>query len=207
MRDRILETLGYLDLPPGRLATLVVYLEMREPPAERMPLSRDDLRLRRWERPEPEAYRRLFRRVGEPWLWFSRLLLADEALCAVLHDPAVEVFVPERAREPIGLLELDFRREGECELAFFGLVPEAIGKGAGRWLMDRALALAWRPGVRRFWVHTCHFDHPAALGFYLRTGFRPYKLAVEVFEDPRLKGVLPRSVAPHVPLLEPEIPR
>jgi GNAT superfamily N-acetyltransferase len=201
--SRLLDATGYLDLPPGRLATLVTYLEMREPPPARPVPERPDLALRRWERPEPEAYRALYRRVGEPWLWFSRLLLTDAALRAILHDPGLEVYLPLRDGEPIGLLELDFRTAGVCELAFFGLVPEAVGTGAGRWLMARALERAWRAGIARVWVHTCHLDHPHALEFYIRSGFRPYKLAIEIFDDPRLSGVLPRTAAPRVPLVEP----
>jgi GNAT superfamily N-acetyltransferase len=100
------------------------------------------------------------------------------------------------------LLELDFRAENECELVFFGLVREAIGRGVGRFMMDRAIALAWRRPIRRFWVHTCHFDHPAALAFYQRSGFQPYAFMVEIMDDPRLTGVLPRSAAPHVPSIE-----
>ena len=203
MSAPLLETSGYLDLPPGRLATLVTYLEMTAPPPPRDVPYRADLALRRWERPEPEAYRALYRRIGEPWLWFSRLLLDDAALVAILHDPGLEVWLPERSGEPIGLLELDFRSAGECELAFFGLVPEAVGTGAGRWLMARALERAWRPGIGRVWVHTCHLDHPHALDFYIRSGFRPYKRAIEVFDDPRLSGVLPRTAAPRVALIEP----
>jgi hypothetical protein len=68
--------------------------------------------------------------------------------------------------------------------------------------MDRAQALAWRNGVRRFWVHTCSLDHPAALAFYLRSGFAAYKYAVEVDDDPRVLGILPRTAAPHVPIVE-----
>lgn len=203
MSAPLLDTLGYLDLPPGRLATLVTYLEMTAPPPPRDVPHRADLVLRRWERPEPEAYRALYRRIGEPWLWFSRLLLDDSALVAILHDPGLEVYLPLRDGAPIGILELDFRRAGECELAFFGLVPEAVGTGAGRWLMTRALERAWRPGIGRVWVHTCHLDHPQALDFYIRSGFRPYKRAIEVFEDPRLSGVLPREAAPRVPFVEP----
>lgn len=198
--SRILADLGYFDLPPGRLATLVTYLEMSAPPPRPAP-ERADLTLHRWERPEAAAYRALFRRIGEPWLWFSRLLLEEGALASILHDPGVEVFLPVRNGEPIGLLELDFRSPGQCELAFFGLVPEAVGRGAGRWLMSRALEQAWRPGIERVWVHTCHFDHPEALGFYIRSGFRPYKLAIEVFDDPRLSGVLARDAAPRVPIV------
>ena len=174
---------------------------MTAPPPPRPAPDRTDLTLRRWERPEPAAYRALYRRIGEPWLWFSRLVLADSALAAILHDPRLEVHLPLRDGEPIGILKLDFRRAGECELTFFGLVPEAVGTGAGRWLMGRALERAWRPGIGRVWVHTCHLDHPAAFGFYIRSGFRPYKLAVEIFDDPRLSGVLPRDAAPQVPLV------
>ena len=42
-----------------------------------------------------------------------------------------------------GILELDFRKEGECELAFFGISPKLLGLGAGRWMMNQALDLAW----------------------------------------------------------------
>lgn len=199
----VLDLRGYLDLPPGRLATLVTFLEATERPPPRPAVDRPDLELRHHPRPDLEAYRRLYRAIGTPWLWFSRLLLDDAALASILHDPAVELHVLEQAGRPVGILELDLREAGEVELAFFGLVPEAVGTGAGRWLMARALGLAWRPGIRRVWVHTCHLDHPAALAFYVRSGFRPYKLAVEVFDDPRLAGVLPREAAPHVPLLEP----
>lgn len=201
MTGKTLEALGYLDLPPGRLATLVTFLEMTAPPKPRALPPRPELELRLWRRPAPAAYRRLFRRVGEPWLWFSRLLLADEALAAVIHHPRVEIFVLARSGVDIGFAELDFRTAGQCELAFFGLVPEAIGTGAGRWLMTHVLERAWRPGVSRVWVHTCHFDHPGALAFYTRSGFRPFKLAIEVFEDPRLSGLLPSTAAPHVPLV------
>ena len=203
----LLDALGYFDLPPGRLATLVTFLEMTERPPPRALPPRPDLVLVPWPRNDRDGYRRLFRAVGEPWLWTSRLRLDEAGLARILEDPAVDLFRLERDGRPIGLLELDFREAGQCELAFFGLVPEAVGSGAGRWLMERALERAWRPGVRRFWVHTCHLDHPAALGFYIRSGFRPYKFAIEIFEDPRLSGLLPREAAPQVPLLEPRLTR
>jgi GNAT superfamily N-acetyltransferase len=99
------------------------------------------------------------------------------------------------------MLELDFREEGECELAFIGLVPELSGKGHGRWLLGEALRRAWAPGIRRVHVHTCSLDHPAALSAYRRAGFNPYKRAIERFADPRLLGILPKDCAPQVPLL------
>jgi hypothetical protein len=69
--------------------------------------------------------------------------------------------------------------------------------------MNSATELAWSKPIRRFWVHTCTFDHPSALSFYLRSGFTPYAFRVEVQADPRLTGALPLTAAPHVPLIPP----
>lgn len=193
---------GYTDLPPGKLATLVTYLEMTAPVPARPARPIDGLRLQAVPRPGIAWYRALYARIGEPWLWFSRRLLADEALAAVIGDPAVEIHVLRHGADDIGLLELDRRIPGEVEIAFFGLVPEAVGSGAGRTLMNEALRLAWTGGTRRVWLHTCAFDHPDALAFYRRSGFRPYRFALEVGDDPRLTGALPRSAAPHVPIIE-----
>ena len=189
------------EVPDEEIATIVTSLEMRTRPRPR-PLLPSDLRLARWAKPGLAKYRALFRRVGEPWLWFSRLAMPDAELERIISDPRVEVFaVEDRAGVEVGMLELDFRAAGQCELAYFGLVPELAGRGHGRWLMAQALALAWRPGVERVWVHTCTLDHPSALGFYRAQGFTPCARAVETFPDPRLTGLLSRSAAPHVPLL------
>src|SRR5690606_34749923 len=118
---------------------------------------------------------------------FSRLVMPEERLTAIIHDPEVEIHavIDPRGVE-IGLLELDFRVAATCELSFLGLVPELTGQGHGRWLMAQALMRAWRPGVTRVWVHTCTLDHPKALGFYRASGFVPFSRAVETFADPRL---------------------
>lgn len=192
---------GYTDLPGDHVAAVATFLEMREPAAPRAPTLADPPVLRRVTAPDPDVYRNLFRRVGADWLWNSRLRLDDDRLRATLADPAVELYIPMRGGEPVGILELDFRDLPSVELAFFGVVPEVMGGGIGRWLMDRAIELAFRPGVARFWLHTCTFDHPAALPFYLRSGFVPYARKIEMFPDPRLTGVLPREVAPHVPVI------
>ncbi len=192
---------SYESLPANELAAVVTYLEMRAPPDQEVPLS--PLSLQRIEVPDPEHYRALFRLVGAPWLWFSRLILDDPHLAAIIQHPLVELYaVADETGRDAGMLELDFREPHECELAFIGLVPELSGKGHGRWLLAEAVRRAWREGVERVHVHTCSLDHPAALAAYRRAGFIPYKRAIERFPDPRLLGILPRDSAPQIPLFD-----
>ena len=192
--------MAYEPIREGDLVAVVTFLEMRERAIDAAPHS--PLTLRRVEDPDPHAYRALFRRVGARWLWFSRLLMDDAQLGAIIGHPDVELFTAiDRNGNDAGMLELDFREAGECELAFVGLVPELAGQGHGRWLLAEALRLAWRDRVSRVHVHTCTLDHPAALGAYRRAGFVPFKRAIERFPDPRLLGILPSDCAPQVPLL------
>ena len=192
--------MSYEPILEGDLVAVVTFLEMRKPPTAAVPTS--PLTLRRVQSPDPEAYRALFHRVGARWLWFSRLLMDDAELGAIIRHPEVELFAArDETGSEVGMLELDFREAGECELAFVGLVPELAGQGHGRWLLAEALRLAWRDGVSRVHVHTCTLDHPAALNAYRRAGFVPFKRAIERFPDPRLMGILPSDCAPQVPLL------
>lgn len=186
-----------IPVPPGELATVVTYLEMSERPRP-APLPASPLRLERWPTPEPHAYRALFRKVGARWLWFSRLAKDDDALAAMLSDPGIEVHAVVWESDQVGMVELDFRDPGRCELTYLALVPELAGKGHGRGLLARTLALAWRPGVTRVKVQTCTLDHPAALPAYLRAGFVVTRRAIETFPDPRDLGLLDPADAPQV---------
>jgi GNAT superfamily N-acetyltransferase len=154
-------------------------------------------------RPDLDWYKQLFRAVGEDWLWFSRLSMADDALRAIIHDPLIEVHVLKRGPTEVGLLELDFRICAACELAYFGLTSDAIGTGAAQHLMQFAMDRVWNGprAIQRFHVHTCTLDHPRAVSFYQRCGFRPYARAIEIADDPRLDGRLRRDAANWLPLL------
>jgi GNAT superfamily N-acetyltransferase len=192
---------GYSDVPAGKIAAVVTHLEMTErpalPPAPPAPWT-----LRHVERPDLAWYRDLYRRVGEEWLWFSRIRAADDKLAARLHHPLVETHALVSDGRDEGLLELDFRQPGACEIGMFGVTAKLVGSGAGRFLMHCALELAWSRDITRLWLHTCTFDHPAALPFYQRAGFRPFRRQVEIADDPRLDGTALRDVAKHVPVIE-----
>ncbi|WP_174292481.1 GNAT family N-acetyltransferase [Sphingomonas bacterium] len=193
--------MALIAVAPGELATIVTTLEMTaRPPLRPMPSS--PLRLVRWNQPEPAKYRTLFARVGARWLWYSRLALDDDALAAIVQDPAIAVHaVLDRAGIEVGMVELDHRTAGACAIAYFALVPELAGQRHGRWLMAETLARAWRPGVARVWLNTCTLDHPSALGFYRAQGFTATARTIETFADPRASGLLPADAAPQIPYL------
>lgn len=184
------------------VAAVVTHLEMTGPPvAEPVPLPRG-FALETVTAPEVDWYRDLFTRVGaRDWLWFSRLQMDDAALAAIIGDASVEVHAVMIDGRAEGLLELDFRDGETCELAFFGLTPEAQGRGIGRAMMQVAIARAFARPIAKLHVHTCTFDSPVALPFYMRSGFVPVRREVEVVADPRLSGDLPETAAAHVPII------
>lgn len=179
---------GLHDVPSDRIAAVVTSLEMKTRPALR-PESGGPWQLQRLLRPEPDVYRALYRQIGDEWVWFSRTMMSDADLTKIIWHPQVEVYGLEVSGAFEGLLELDFRTEGEAELAFFGVGPSLVGGGAARWLMNRALEMAWGRPISRFWVHTCTMDHPNALAFYMRSGFVPFRRQIEIVADPRLQGI------------------
>jgi len=192
---------GYSDVPTGKIAAIVTHLEMRSPPA----LAADPpstWTVRQVGRPDLAWYRDLYTRVGAEWLWASRLRMSDAELTAIIRADGIEVHALQHQGRDEGLLELDFRNDAECEIVFFGVTAALIGRGAGRVLISHALRLAWDKPVSRVWLHTCTFDSSRALAFYQRCGFRPFHQQVELIDDPRLDGTLPRHVAPHVPLID-----
>lgn len=193
---------GLHPLPKGKIAMAVTHLEMRAAVPPRPVPHPEGVTLETLAF-EPALYRDLFQRVGADWLWYSRLAWSDQALAAHFADPQVHLLTLTKDGRPEALLELDFRTKDECELAYFGLSAALIGSGAGRMLMNEAIALAWAQPITRFHLHTCNYDSPDALAFYIRSGFVPYGREIEIDDDPRVTGVLPETAAPHVPLIRP----
>jgi GNAT superfamily N-acetyltransferase len=192
---------GYSPLPPGCIANVVTCLQMfAPPPARGVPAV--DASVLHWENPDFDQYMTMYRLVGSDWLWTSRFFQTDDVVRDALANPQIEVLCLMQQGSRVGWAELDFRVAGECELVYFGVASEVVGSGLGRLLMSHAIARAWAAPIRRFWLHTCTFDHPAAVGFYRRSGFVPYATMVEVVPDPRLTGHLPKTAAPHVPVID-----
>jgi ribosomal protein S18 acetylase RimI-like enzyme len=180
---------GGPEVPP--LFNTVTSLEMLSRPTRpNLPHPGLKLALMRLDPPTVGFYRYLFDTVGGSWTWYSRRFMDDEALARIILDPKVEITVAYVGGVPAGYFELDFRQPNECELAFFGLLPEFIGRGLGRWLLETSIDAAWMPAaIRRVWVHTCNLDHPRALGLYQKAGFAAFAQHEEKMRDPRLVGL------------------
>lgn len=188
---------------PGRLSVVVTYLEMRGPPGhEPVARPRGNVAIVRAAPPTASYYRFLYNGVGENWLWHERRRLPDADLRAIVAHPAVEVWVLYWNGTPAGYFEIDRRDPRDTDLAYFGLMPEFIGLRLGPWLLDQAIRIGWQGAVRRLLVNTCTFDHPKALPLYLSMGFTPIRHVVREIDDPRVRGPLPRSAGPHIPIVE-----
>ncbi|MBV8586533.1 MAG: GNAT family N-acetyltransferase [Verrucomicrobia bacterium] len=162
------------DDSPEQVTVVTTYLEMFQPPAALPPEAPPDSRVEQVYEPLVSFYRYLYDTVGGPWLWIDRRRMSDEALDAIIRDPGVEIYLLSVRGQPAGFCELDCRNPTEVELAYFGLIPEFIGRGLGPYLLRYAIDRAWRTQPGRVWVHTCSLDHPKALETYRRAGFAIY---------------------------------
>jgi GNAT superfamily N-acetyltransferase len=166
--------------------TLRTYLQMKAPPSEALGPAPAHAVLRRVAPCPLALYRQLYERVGGPWQWFERRYWHDARLEAHLALDEVRVVILEVAGQAAGYYELATHREQDSvEIAYFGLVPEWVGKGLGGWFLRSAIADAWSGAPSRVWLHTCGLDHPAALPNYLRRGFEvTHTEVVEVAPEP-----------------------
>jgi len=171
----------------GMIESVVTYLQMTVPPtAPPPPKPLGNLAILRAEKPNVAFYRFLYDGVGAMWRWYMRRAMRDAELAEIIEDDGVEVYVLYDGGVPAGYFELDLRRMPEIELAYFGLMPEFVGRGFGPLLLRQAIDTAWARGPERLWVHTCTEDHPKALAVYQKAGFQVYDQETHVIADPRI---------------------
>jgi GNAT superfamily N-acetyltransferase len=124
--------------------------------------------------PTVAYYRYLYNSVGKDYYWYTRGRMPDAELAASLQHPDHEVQVLHVDGTPAGFAELDCRTS-EVELLQFGLMPEFIGQGLGKYFLQWTIDHVFTRKAKRFWLHTCTLDHPAALPNYMKAGFTKYK--------------------------------
>ena len=135
------------------------------------------------ERPDIEAYLELYREIGGPVQWDARLRMERAELVRLLAAEGTDIYILRHAGEPVGLCEFQNAGNADVELAYFGLVPSAYGKGYGSYLLNQALTACWRHKPERIWLRTDTNDHPNAIGVYEKAGFRIMKREWQTFPD------------------------
>lgn len=162
-------------IPAGTTIDVVVsYLEMTENPGRSEAEFPAGHALIRAEDPPVWYFLGLYYAVGRDYEWQDRFEQREDEVAAYVADPCVELWTLQAMGWPQGFFQLDFRQDGICDLAYFGLVPEAVGAGIGTSMLQTAIAKGWaRGGVNKVTVNTCTLDHPRALGLYRKMGFRP----------------------------------
>ena len=153
------------------------YLELTSPGQFRPAFGEfSDLVVERVQQPTPALYRDCYRTVGEPYHWYDRRDWSDEQIRAHLAQPDITLHVATRNGALAGWYELRrVAEDGSVEIAYFGLAPDAIGRGLGKHLLSAAVRDAWAMNPTRVWLHTCTLDHPHALPNYEKRGFVRYK--------------------------------
>jgi len=183
-----------MNTPSATDGIRVVYLELRSAPAPAP--SRRGREAARLETLAATDYLDLYRQVGGPLRWDTRLKMPTGELESLLAGALLHIYVlregeASRGAEhpggagsrPLGFCEFDRTAFPEIELKHFGLVPEAQGRGLGSWLLSTALGREWGSGAQRIWLHTDEWDHPAAVPVYRRAGFEVYATRREAAEN------------------------
>ena len=166
-------------LQPGdEIDYTVTYLEMTDRPTAPPPPRPVNLNMALFAAVEPpvDYFLHLYGSVGAPYEWTDWFDAPRAELQDFVHSPKVSLYSLLMDGWPGGFFMLDSRTEGICDLAYFGLVPDVVGRGVGTWLLATAIETGWdRPGTERMTVNTCTLDHPRALGLYQRMGFVPVR--------------------------------
>ncbi|MBV8977462.1 MAG: GNAT family N-acetyltransferase [Alphaproteobacteria bacterium] len=168
-----------------RISMTVTFLQMRaRPSALPPPQPKGKIALLRAENPPVHFYRYLYNTIGEPYYWVDRRKLSDAALGEAIRHPQVELYVLYADGCPAGMAELDFRDAAQGQLAYFGLMPECVGRGLGYFFIYHTAVIAWSRPISRLLVNTCTLDHARALPLYQRIGFEPYAREAHYIELP-----------------------
>jgi GNAT superfamily N-acetyltransferase len=174
-----------------RMPMVVTFLEMgAKPTMAPPPVPRGKIAILRSENTPVHFYRYLYNTVGRAYYWVDRRKITDEALRAIIQHPQVEIYILYADGNPAGFAELDFRDPRAGQLAYFGLMPDEIGRGAGAYFLHQSIQLCWARAISTLLVNTCTLDHPRALPLYQKMGFLPYAREDRYIE-------LPEGFTPH----------
>jgi len=142
--------------------------------ARKKPFS--DLYLEKVNPPDFQLNKFFYKEIGKKHRWTDRLAWNDNKWTNYLESLGVNTYILKQNKDLIGYFEQIFDKDRlDCEIAYFGILEEYIGKQLGGYLLSEAIKTSFNIGSKRTWVHTCSFDHKNALKNYLSRGMKVFK--------------------------------
>ena len=117
-----------------------------------------------------------YKQIGRKHQWVDRLIWQDKNWMDYVSNKNLKTFILQKNDEYVGYFELIFHKN-ECEIAYFGILEEYIGRGYGGFLLSEALKIGFK-NANRIWVHTCTLDHPNAIENYKSRGMKVFKTEI-----------------------------
>ena len=135
-----------------------------------------DLYLEKVNPPDLQLNKFFYKQIGKKHSWTDRLIWNDKKWIEYLESSGVNTFILKHKKDFIGYFEQIFdKHKLDCEIAYFGILEEYIGKKLGGYLLSEAIKISFNIGSKRIWVHTCSLDHKNALQNYLSRGMKVFK--------------------------------
>ena len=176
--SRPAEPMTTAEQPGDEIEYVVTFLEMPHRPSAPLPPRPMNAQtaLLRAEDPPAEYFLYLYGTVGAPYEWTDWFDRSRDELEEFVGNPSVLLYTLMLDGWPGGFFMLDQSQTGICDLAYFGLVPQAVGRRLGHWFLATAVDTGWAlSGTERMTVNTNTLDHPRAIGLYQRVGFEPVR--------------------------------
>ena len=153
------------------------YLEIRsinELVAKNKPFN--DLYLEKVNPPDFQLNKFFYKEIGKKHNWTDRLIWNDKTWTNYLENLSVNTYILKHNKDLIGYFEQIFDKDKlDCEIAYFGILEEYIGKKLGGYFLSEAIKKSFESNPKRVWVHTCSLDHKHALNNYLSRGMKIFK--------------------------------
>ncbi len=118
-----------------------------------------------------EMYRKFYYGVGKQWHWLDRMVMPDQELETIINSPNTEIWIMQVDGNDAGFAEF-IKGNEYTEILYFGLLPDYIGKGHGKFFLQWVVEKAWSFQPKWVQLNTCELDHPNALPTYLKAGFK-----------------------------------
>ena len=126
--------------------------------------------------PDFQLNKFFYKQIGKKHRWVDRLIWNENQWIKYINNSNVSTYTLQDNNNLAGYFEQIFdQKKLECEIAYFGILQDYVGKSLGGYLLSQAIKKSFAVGANRVWVHTCSLDHKHALKNYLSRGMKIFK--------------------------------